>query len=92
MLFNVHKQFLSPDHITRKAADAERKLQNSHYDHEKKGWDWENYVALNKEQHTIITSLADYGHSGIDGGTKVCHFLQGIKNTELEAAVNGVPA
>ena len=35
--FNVQKQFSGPDHMVRHAAEAEKKLQNSHYDSEKKG-------------------------------------------------------
>ena len=78
--------------MARHAAEAKRKLQNSHYDGERKTWDWDKYVALHKEQHAIVESLTDYGYSCMDNGTKVCHFLQGIKGTELEAAVNVVPA
>ena len=37
-------------------------------------------------------SLTDYSYSCMDNGTKVCHFLQGIKINELEAAVNVVGA
>ena len=48
------------------------------------------YVILHKEQHAIMESITDYGNSGMDNGTKVHHFLQGIKCTELEAAVNVV--
>ena len=55
-------------------------------------WDWDRFVTLHKEQHTIMESLIDYGYSGMDNGTKVCHFLQGIKSTDLEAAVNVVQA
>ena len=43
-----------------------------------------------QEQHAIMESPSDFGYSGMDNGTKVCHFLQGIKFTELEAAVNVV--
>ena len=39
-----------------------------------------------------MESLTDCGYSGIDNGTKACHFLQGIKSTELEAVVNIVQA
>ena len=38
-----------------------------------------------------MESLRD-GYSRMDHCTKVCHFLQGIKNTELEAVVNIVCA
>ena len=39
-----------------------------------------------------MENLVDYGYSGMDNGTKVRHFLQGIKSSELEAAVNVVHA
>ena len=64
MFFDVHKHFLGPYHVAREAADAEGKLQNSHYDGERKTWDWDKYVVLHKEQHAIIESLIDYGYSG----------------------------
>ena len=47
-------------------------------------------VALHKEQHNIMESLTDYDYSEMNNGTKVPHFLQGIKSTELEAADNVV--
>ena len=86
--FSIHNLFLSPNHVTRQATEAERKLQSSHYDSKRKKWDWDKYVALYKEQHTIMESLVDYGYNGMDNGTKVCRFVQGIKSTELEAVVN----
>ena len=39
-----------------------------------------------------MDNLANHGYSGINDGTKVYHFLQGIKCTELEGAVNVVQA
>ena len=57
------------DHVARQAVEAERKLQNSHYDGEEKMWDWDKYIALHEEQHTIMESLTDYGYSGMDNGT-----------------------
>ena len=84
--FAIHKQFL----LARQATEVKRKLQTSHDDGKKKGWDWGKYVALHKEQHAIMESLTDYGYSGTEKGTKFHHFLQGIKCTELEAAVNFV--
>ena len=88
VFFNIHKLFLGPDHVVRQSADAEGKLQKTYYDGERKTWDWDKYFALHKEQHAIMESLTDYGYSGMDYGTKVCHFLQGVKSSELDAAVN----
>ena len=92
VFFAIHKWFLGPDHVAWQAAKAERKLQTSHYDSERKGWYWDKYVSLHKEKHTIMGSLTDYGYSEMDNGTKVCHFFKGIKSTELEAVVNVVQA
>ena len=92
VLFNIHEQFLGHDHMARQATEAERKLQTSHYDGDRKTWDWGKYVALPKKQHAIMEGLTDYGYKGMDNGTKVSHFLQGIKNTELELAVNVILA
>ena len=88
VFFNVCKKLLGPNHVARQAAEA-GKLHNSQHD-EKKGWDWDKYVALHKEQHMIMESLADHGYSGINEGIEVCHFLQLIRNTELKAAINVV--
>ena len=38
----------------------------------------------------MMEGLADHGYSGINDGTKVCYFLQGIRRADLEAAVNVV--
>ena len=92
VFFNVHKHFIGPDHMVRQATDAEGKLENSYYDGERKTWDWDMCVAPHKEQHAILESLTDYGNIGMEYGTKVHHFLQGIKSPKLEAAINVVHA
>ena len=78
VFFDIHNQFLGPNHVARQATETEGKLQNSHYDGERKMWYWNKYVALYKKQHVIMESLTDYRYSGMDNGTTVCHFLQGI--------------
>ena len=78
--------------MARKDTEAERKLQTSHSGGERKRWDWDKYIALNKEQHDIMESLIGYDYSGMNNGTKVCHFFQSIKSNELEATVNVVRA
>ena len=45
---------------------------------------------MHEEQHTTMESLADYGCSGNNDGNKIYDFLQRIKNTGLEAAVDDV--
>ena len=92
MFSDMYKQFVDPDHVARQTTEAEGKLQNSHYDGERETWDWDKYVTPHKEKHVIMKSLADYGYSGMVNVTKVCHFLQGIKSSELEVDANVVRA
>ena len=49
VFFNIHKNFLGPNHVARNATDAEGRLQNSHYDGARNTWHWDKYVALYKE-------------------------------------------
>ena len=74
--------------MARQATRAKRKLKIFYYDGEKKEWDWDKCVALHEKWHAIIESLTDHGYSVIDNVTKVHHFFQGMKSTELEAAFN----
>ena len=62
-------------------------LQNSHPDGKKMRWDWDK-VTLQKEQLKTMESHAHHCYSGIDNGMKVCHFLNSVRVTELEAALN----
>ena len=55
MFFNIHEQFLGPDHVAEKTIEAERKLQNQYYDGKKKGWDWDKYLTHQKEQQALRT-------------------------------------
>ena len=59
--FDVQNGFLGPDHVAKQATEAEKKLQTSINDGERKGWDWDKDVALHKKQHAIMGSLTDYG-------------------------------
>ena len=63
------------DHAARQATETERKLQTSCYDGERKGWDWDKYVALYNKK-TIMDSLINNGYSGMTNVTEVFHFLQ----------------
>ena len=76
VFFGIQQQSLGLHHVSRRAVDAEKKLQISHYDDEKDWWDWDKYVELHKEQHIIMESLADHSHSGIASCTKAHTFFK----------------
>ena len=55
--------------MARQAVNAEQNLENSCYDGEKKGWKWDKYAALQKEQHTVMKSLEAYEYREINNST-----------------------
>ena len=67
VLFNVLKWYLGPNNMAKHATEAERKVQNSDYDGDKKGWDWDKCISLQKEQHTMMETL-NHDYHCIDDG------------------------
>jgi hypothetical protein len=55
------------------------------YTGEMQHWNFEKYATLYKKQHGILECLMEYGYKGINKGTKVCHLMDGIKTTKLDA-------
>ena len=67
------------------AARAEGRLQSTTYSGETKRWNFEKYVGMHVDQHTILQGLTQYGYSEIDPRSKVRYFLGGIKTTTLDS-------
>jgi hypothetical protein len=67
----LYERFLGPNNTNNLAASAESKLKKATYFGEKKHWNFEKYVNLQKEQHNILEGLTQYGYAGIDDGSKV---------------------
>jgi hypothetical protein len=80
-LFN---NFLGPNMVDNMASKAERILETTSYSGEKRRWNFEKYVSMHKEQHSILTELMDQGYAGIDDRSKVRLLNQGIKTKELD--------
>ena len=78
--------------MVRHATGAERKLQVSQYEGEKKGRDWDKFDAIYNEHQIIMGNLVDHDYNGIDNSTKIFNFLHGIGNIQFEAVVNIVCA
>ena len=71
---------------TTRINEAEAKLKDSSYHSEKRRWNFEQYVHMHQDQHTILQSLVQHGYAGIDERSKVRHLLDGIKTNELDTA------
>jgi len=79
--------YLGPQHTQLQAAIYEAKLQNSSYDGESQKFTYDKYCEIHQLAHTRLSSLEGQGYHGIDEGTKIRHFLQGIKTDKLKTTV-----
>jgi hypothetical protein len=63
---------------------SETKLNGTLYNGEKKIFNWETYVRIHTEQHSVLNGLKYYGYARIYDSSKVCHLLKGINTTDLD--------
>jgi hypothetical protein len=81
----LYDHYLGASNVDHMAARAEGKLQSTTYTGETKRWNFERYVALHVDQHTVLNGLTQYGYSGIDPRSKVRYLMAGIKTTALDS-------
>jgi dihydroorotate dehydrogenase len=67
------------------ASAAERRLISTTYSGEKRRWNFEKFVKVHVDQHTIIEGLVEHGHSGIDERSKVRHLMDAIRTDKLDS-------
>ena len=80
-LFN---HYLGPNNVQNQAAQAEKTLRALTYVKDSRNYTFETYITKTAEQHGILEALTEYGYQGINDGTKVHLFLEGIMAPELE--------
>ncbi|KAI2513196.1 hypothetical protein MHU86_1234 [Fragilaria crotonensis] len=86
MAFNgLYQHFLGPNNVDNMATQAEDKLKNTVYNGEQRRWDFERYVNVHKQQHSIMEGLVEHGYTGIDPRSKVRFLLDGIKTDKFDA-------
>ena len=81
----LYDHYLGPNNVDNQASIAESRLQKTFYQGEKKRWNFEKFVRLHVDQHSILDGLVEHGYSGIDEGSKVRHLLNGIRDPSLNA-------
>ena len=52
---------------------------------ETRRWNFERYVTVHQEQHTILDGLVQHGHAGIDECSKTRYMMNGIKTNVLDS-------
>ena len=79
-LFN---HYLGPNNVQNQLAQVKKTLCALTYVKEIRNFTFEMYVMKTVEQHVILEGLTEYGYQGINDGTKVCLFLEGIMAPKL---------
>jgi hypothetical protein len=81
----LYNHYLGPINVNNQASAAEHVLNMTTHTGETQHWNFEKYATLYKKQHGILECLVEHGYKGINEGTKVCHLMDGIKTTKLDA-------
>ena len=82
----LKNHYLGPNNMNHQANEAKTKLKDSSYHGERCHWNFEKYVCMHQDQHTILQGLVEHGYAGIDKCSKVHHLLDGIKTNEFDTA------
>jgi hypothetical protein len=82
---NLFTHFLGPNNVDNMATLAEDKLKSTVYHGEQRRWDFERYVNVHKQQHSVLEGLVEHGYAGIDPRSKVRYLLDGIKTDKFDA-------
>ena len=82
----LKNHYLGPNNMNHQANEVETKLKDSSYHGERRHWNFEKYVCMHQDQHTILQGLVEHGYAGIDEHSKVHHLLDGIKTNKLDTA------
>ena len=82
---DLYTHYLGPNNVDNMATQAEDKLKSTAYVGEQRRWNFEKYVNVHKQQHSIMEGLVEHGYVGIDPRSKVRFLLDGIKTEKLDS-------
>lgn len=74
MAYNgLYLHYLGLNNVTNMATMAEQKLRDMVYNGEQRQWDFEKYVNVHKQQHSVMEVLVEHGYTGIKPRSKAHH-------------------
>ena len=77
--------YLGLNNVDNMATLSEQKLNSTTYKGEGCRWDFEQYVTIHQEQHTILEGLVSHGYAGIDKQSKMHYIMNRIKTNTLDS-------
>ena len=84
---DLKAHYLGPQHTQNQAAIWEARLNNLTYEGETRNFGIHKYNDVHKQGETILLGLMPGGYSGMDQGTHIRHYLNGIKVDKLKTVV-----
>ena len=89
---DLYTHYLGPNNVDNMASQAESKLSSTVYNGEQRRWNFERYVNVHKQQHSIMEGLVEHGYVGIDPRSKVRYLLEGIRTDKFDAVKANIMA
>jgi len=83
----LKQHYLGPQHVNLSAAIWESKMQHTHYSGESARFTFEKYCEIHQTAHSRLEALTEHGYHGVDEGTKIRRFLDGIQCAKLTTIV-----
>ena len=87
---DLMQAYLGPQHVDIQASIYEAKLQKSRYTGDSSRFRFESYIDIHQTAHERLANLERHGYKGMDEGTKIRLFLNGIHADKLKTTVEVV--
>jgi hypothetical protein len=84
--------YLGASNVGNLATAAEERLKSRRYSGDKDNFDFEKYVWIHTEQHSVLNGLMDHDYSGIDESSKVRLLLTGITTSNYDVVKSQILA
>jgi hypothetical protein len=84
--------YLGANNVGNLATAAEERLQSTRYSGDKRNFDFERYVRIHTEQHSVLNGLMEHGYSEIYESSKVRLLLAGITTINYDVVKSQILA
>ena len=83
--YGLYDHYLGANNVNNMATLTERQLYRPPHSGERRRWNFEKFMHIHVEQHSILQGLKQNGYARIDERSKVRLFMEGIKTKKLDS-------
>ena len=84
--------YLGKQNVDNQATTSEKGLELAAWSGDTKRYNFDDYVKIHMDHHSILTDLTAHGYAGIDERSKVRHLLKGIKTFTMDSVKTAILA